>query len=223
MVRCALLALLLVGCRSDHDRATSKAQPATTVHVELRCPDETRTLDVKGDIALDEKLCDEPVASIEVEGGSRIARLPMIEHRDVWLRRAPDRAFVEVRSGDKVTDTYDRVTTLLIHAVDEPQVAPKPITITHGGVTEQVDARELRRKVAEHGVREVSLCEAADLLAGPKHGPITVYGESPQPTVITAEQCRARGLLLKFASQGAVRLRQKDGTRIYSTVTRLDL
>lgn len=208
------------GCRSK-ESPPGAASAVKPVSVQLTCDGEARTLEVHGDIGLDSKLCDDEWDAIDVASPGRTNLLKVLPERELWLRRAADRAFVEVRSKGKVTDTIDRVTALQIHPVQQTADRPDTITITHGGTSEQVDGRTLRRRFTDRGVREVSLCSVADRIAGPKIATITVEGETGVPLVVRRAECEQRALFLKFSSQGSVRLRQRDGTRIFASVRRI--
>lgn len=211
---------LLIGCRSDERKPTV----APPVKVELTCDEDTRTIDVTADVALDMKLCEDAWDAIDIVSPGRTTMLKVIKGREIWLRRGGNGAVVEARSGGKVTDTIDRVTALRIHPIDQAAERKDLITLEHAGTTEQLDARNLRRRFTEHGVREASLCAIADSVAGPQVATITVYGDDkPTPLVVTRKECEERALFVKFSSQGGVRLRQRDGTRVFTTVTRIVL
>ena len=218
----AQIAVLIgtLGCRSK-ESPPGAASAVKPVSVQLMCDAETRTLEVHGDIALDTKLCDDEWDAIDVTSPGRVNLVKVLPERELWLRRAADRAFVEVRSKGNVTDTIDRVTALQIHPVQQAADRPDMIAITHGQTTEQVDGRTLRRRFTERGVREVSLCTVADRIGGPQIATITVEGETGVPLVVSRAECEQRALFLKFSSQGNVRLRQRDGTRIFTSVRRI--
>lgn len=209
--------VVLIGCRSNE-----RKQIATPVKVELTCDDDTRVLDVTADIALDMKLCEDAWDAIDIVSPGRVNMLKVHQGRELLLRRDGNRALVEARSGGKVTDTVDRVTALRIHPIDQGVERKELITLEHAGRSEQLDARNLRRRFTDHGVREASLCAIADSVAGEKATTITVYGdENATPLVVTRQECEERGLFVKFSGQGAVRLRQREGTRVFATVTRI--
>jgi hypothetical protein len=219
VIRVVFVLAFVSGCRSEE-----RKQIATPVQVELTCDEDTRMLSVTADLALDTKLCEEAWDAIDVVSPGRVTMLKVNKGRELWLRANGTRAIVEVRSNGKVTDTIDRVTALRIHPSDRDAARNDLITLEHAGTSEQLDARTFRRRFTDHSVREASLCAIADSVAGPEVATITVYGDdNASPLVVTRQECAERGLFVKFSGQGAVRLRQRDGTRVFTTVRRIVL
>jgi hypothetical protein len=226
---CISLAVLAVGitggCRSKKGaRDRGESQAGAPVKVQLTCGgDDIRELVVTADVALDTQLCDDEWDAIDVVSPGRVNMLKVIDGRELWLRGAGGRAFVEVRFRGKVTESVDRVSALQIHPVNAAVARTDTIEITHGGTTEKLDVRALRQRFTEHGVRQASLCAIADSFGGASVATITVYGDQPEPLVVSRKECDERGLIVKFSGQGAVRLRQRDGTRIFGAISRIQM
>jgi hypothetical protein len=219
--RAPLLLLVALGCRSGSHKSQP---PLPEVKVEIDCDDQTRQQAVTGDLELDDQLCGKPWSALQIEAGPRIELLRPVAGRQVWLRRAPDRAFIEVRTPGSPITTIDHVTSIEWRGPPSTQNATIEIATEAG--TQNVTFRQLQQRVGsdEPGEgRQLSLCRLADTY-GDHPATIAVYGELPQAVTFTHDQCASRGLVVKLGGTGDVRLRAtSDGERILRAVHRIVL
>ncbi|MDX2092580.1 MAG: hypothetical protein SFX73_32245, partial [Kofleriaceae bacterium] len=165
--------LLVVGCGSD---ARPPAPVAARVSVQVTCETGAKQLEVTRDVQLDDALCGAPWRALQLESPARTEIVRAQAAREIWLRRAIDRAFVEVRTPGHPTSKIDRVTA--IRWIGEQAAGPGGIAIVHAGTTRHVGFQELKRQYGADSQRvsEVSLCRVADDF-GNKPSKITVVGD----------------------------------------------
>jgi len=191
------------------------------VSVNVTCGEQTRSLAVTGDLRIDEHLCGQPWTALRIEHGKRTELVKAVAGREVWLRRVDRRAVIEVRAGSAITSSFDGVTEL---AEDTPPAPAASLEIDANGAITNLALADLRARSEGSGSasRDVSLCAlAASYVAKPRT--IEVTGEAAQPVIVTPDECKTRGLVLRVSSQGELRLRTATGGHLLQQVHRIRL